>query len=840
MRFFVGALLIGMVYTIQAQEPFFLLDFEEASGSTATLESNSSLQLPILNLFDRPERVAGPFGNALRFDGHSTYIQSSGFFDFNANVQREFAVEVWYATESFNGSSLGLISQQGNGRGFQLTISPFGLPGFQIFADGSNYFVRSDSIMPVYEWTHLVAQVNLDNQRAEIYLNGVLAGQRSLGVHDSLSFTATSTNLLIGRSNAQEEVFGFNTTTANGALDRVALFNTTFNPEEILARYNSIGRIETDLFIDPAVRHPDDYLRPRYHFMPNTSWANEAYGFTYFNDRYHLFFQKNPNAPILNFMHWGHLSSPDLVTWKEERMVLRPQSGFSSIGVWSGTTFFNENEEPVIAYTGVNGAFAGIGIAEFVDSNLLAWEPVAQNPVIDRVPSNIPNQDFRDPYVWKEGDTYYMVVGSGKAGNAGGLLMSYTSQDYINWVSIPPIFETFDPRSHGRFWEMPYFNRINETDYLFVATPVNIGAPARAIYWVGSFDGSKFTPYEAEPRDMELISRHMLAPAIGQDSAGQLTYIGIIPEDRNVADQEAAGWRQTFSVPRVLRLLDDQVTLATIPHPNLCRARGAETLVEERTIQNGTSFNLPEYQGIQSELEFEIYAPEVDKFSIQVYKSESGGELTRIVIDKGRNQLGINRTFSSPYNTVEDSRISDYTYRADDSLRVRVFLDHSTLEVFVDDLVVLSARVYPSMGSDRVDLVVEEPGSLELVRYRAWDIGDKEQAFPEISCPPGALPNRLFTSTRNPQPIATNLVVSPNPAIDRIDVVLPVELQHQDLELQLFDSIGRMVHQRFIPNTGTNQLSIDLQQIQYLGMLFGQLQNAAGTAATFRFIKEQQ
>lgn len=828
--FFITALILST--GLYSQTPVFCLSFPEENGNT-TQEAISELNLTVNNHFDRPERIDAPAGKALRFDGYSTYVTSNGTFNFNDNITDQIAIEAWYATECFNASAAGLFSQINSNAGIKLAITPFGKVLFQCFAEGSSYVIFSDISIPLYQWNHIVAQVDLSTQSAKVYLNGEEIGSRDLGMHAALSFTDASTTLFVGKGNDSPTTNGFITSILNGALDEVKIYNQIFTPQEIQNRYNTVGYQEIELVIDPDIRHQGDYLRPRYHFMPNTTWANEAYGFTYYNNRYHLFFQKNPNASILNFMHWGHLSSPDLVSWKEERIALRPESGFSSVGKWSGTTFFNDDGEPVIAFTGVNGAIAGMGIAEKQDDDLIGWTPVAENPVIPSAPSTIPNQDFRDPYVWREGDKYYMGIGSGRANNGGAMLLGYTSDDYINWSLIGPIFEAPSLAQGGRFWEMPFFAKINDTDYLFVVTPVFVGGPARTIYWVGSFDGEQFQPYHDAPKDFELIQRNFLAPALGWDEEGRLTYLGIIPEDRNVEDQVAAGWRQTFSVPRVLRLLEDGETLGHYPHPNLCRARHNEVSVNSRIISSGTNFNLPEYQGNQSELYFKLNTAGTENFNVQVYKSEDGSEFTSIVIDKDNARIGINRVFSSPYNTAEIVQYGDYTFNPNDTLELSIFLDHSICEVFIDNLVVLSARVYPSEESNRIDVVTAE-GEVELLAFKGWDIGDKSESFPEEICEPDFLPEGLFTHTHDIKIIDAALLVYPNPTKQSFNIALPEALQTQRLTLRLFSVEGRQLYQHQYDTYG-DTLTVQVpEQVPSSKMLYGQLINPIGQTAVFR------
>jgi len=741
--------------------------FDETSGESEILETNTTNAYSVENYQNSPERIIGVNGNALRLDGYSTWAAMSDFII--PNVNNKMTVEFWYATESFNAEPAGLVHQKAGGEGFSISVNPYGKLVIEFYAQGQYYAINTAQKIEKYKWNHIVFQIDLPNNEALLFVNGELWNEKTIDTHNQIDLNNNLT--YIGRSNSTVNFVGFPLAVANGAIDELTFYNTILSEATIQNNYNQYATVEADLDIDPKIRHADDYLRPRYHPMPNTSWTNESYGFTYYEGKYHLFFQKNPNAPMLNFMHWGHLSSPDLVNWREEKIVLAPKEGFASKGTWSGTTFFDENNKPVISYTGVNGVFAGIGMAYPLDSSLNDWLLSDDNPVIPTAPANVNHLDFRDPYVWKEVDTYYMVVGSGLQNNGGGILLTYTSDDLINWINVPSIYSNSDASIAGTFWEMPYFNKINDEDYLLVVTPQFNSKPAETIYWIGSFDGNSFTPYEDKPKRFEHLSRHLLSPAIGLDEASRLTYAGIIPEDRDVALQIESGWRHIFSLPRVLRVLDDGKTLGHLPHPNICRARQNEVVVENRTITNGSNFNLPEYQGAQSELYFKLYTPGVSAFEIQVFKNAAVTQLTSITFDKIQNRLGINRILSSAAQTVENNRFGSYSFYPHDTIEVRVFLDHSVLEVFVDNVVVMSARVYPSEGSELVDIVTESDSAIELVEFRAWDIVDKEVLSSTAVCEITDLPNVLYTSIKEINREKERLhFVYPNPIDQKINI----------------------------------------------------------------------
>ncbi|MCC6723964.1 MAG: GH32 C-terminal domain-containing protein, partial [Saprospiraceae bacterium] len=773
--------------------------FDENTGETMTLESIGQTSFSVANHFQKPEHPDAPHGRALRLDGYSTWAFQNSYT--LPNISKKMAVEIWYATECFNEKSVGLISQLAGGAGFTIKVSPYGKLFYQYYADNQNYFFTSIQSLKTYQWNHIFLQIDLNAKKTQLYVNGELWAEQTLGNHDHLSFA--NTVMYLGRGNDSPDFQGFLLSAANGALDEVRIFNQTFTPTEINTRFNAIGYLETDLFVDHNIRHAGDHLRPRYHVMPNTSWANESYGLTYYDSTYHLFFQKNPNSPTLYFMHWGHWSSPDLVTWKEERIALAPQPGFSDFGCWSGTTTYDENGVPVIAYTGVDGQKAGIGIAHPLDNQLIKWETLPDNPVIPNPPPNFPNMDFRDPYIWKEGSTYYMIVGSGLQNNGGGILFSYKSQNLTDWETILPIYQNNNVAQSGKFWEMPSFIKTENGDYILIVTPVFNGAPAQTIYWVGSFVDEKFTPYNNLPQPFEHITRNLLSPSFGRDETGSLTYLGIIPEDRDANDQIAAGWRQTFSIPRVARLLEDG-RIGHYPHPNLCRLRKNNVHIENREIAEGTNFNLPEIQGDQYEIDM-VIVPEPDaQFALQIFKNEAATLLTSIYGDLKTNKLGINRNLSSPYLTAEDNRFATYVFQ--DTVHLRLFVDHSIVEVFVDNLAVISARVYPGENQKLIDFVVPA-GKVKIERLDYWEMGDKEESFQPEICEPEYLPEAFLSGIfESLQPIK-RMHLSPNPTHDTLQLNLGEMSEHRLFDMRIYDANGRVFiqNQSFNP---TNKLDI--------------------------------
>ena len=174
--------------------------------------------------------------------------------------------------------------------------------------------------------------------------------------------------------------------------------------------------------------------------------------------------------------------------------------------------------------------------------------------------------------------------------------------------------------------------------------------------------------------------------------------------------------------------------IAQFPHPNLLKLRDlkSEVSLANREIVPGMSNNIPEFQGNQAELAISVMADAGSKFNLQVLKNPDGSEFTSVLFDLERNVIGLDRRFSTLSSATKDYRESSYTFDPAKAIDIRVFIDHSIVEVFVNRTEAFSFRVYPSLEqSKNLDLTVSK-GKATIKSLSAWKIFDMK-SIPDSS-----------------------------------------------------------------------------------------------------------
>lgn len=113
--------------------------------------------------------------------------------------------------------------------------------------------------------------------------------------------------------------------------------------------------------------------------------------------RYHLFHQHNEPTRGETAMRWYHLSSPDLVSWRQEGVALLPNETYSAHGAWDGSlSVIGGRVRLLYSCLPANGSNM-LCAATPTDASLTGFVEYAGNPVVRDAPPGSNMFDFRDP-----------------------------------------------------------------------------------------------------------------------------------------------------------------------------------------------------------------------------------------------------------------------------------------------------------------------------------------------------------------------------------------------------------------------------------------------------------
>jgi beta-fructofuranosidase len=437
-----------------------------------------------------------------------------------------------------------------------------------------------------------------------------------------------------------------------------------------------------------------DPHRPHYHFLPPANWMNDPNGLIQWKGQYHLFYQYNPYGPVHERMHWGHAVSSDLVHWTDLPVALTPTPGRADAGgCWSGCAIDNHGT-PTLLYSGANPQV--VCLATSAD-DLLTWRYYPGNPVIAGPPAELlagTGGQFRDPFTWKEGNCWYMLMGS-KIEGVGGALLLYRSLDLTTWEYLHPLLvgdaSKFQPVWTGEMWECPNFLTFGDQQVLLFSV---MGAQEKdllyPLYITGTFRDEHFLPLA---QGILVHGGYFYAPQVMHDDQGRYIMWGWLREGRRNSLLEEAGWAGVMSLPLIVAPLPGG-RLSLEPAPELITLREKHWRYEEIELSGVSNFLHEDSRDDRLEILAECEPGQNCEFGLKLRCSPDGQEQTRLVYQSASQQVTIEREQSS-VNSEVDRGNDSVVIEAGEVFTLHIFLDHSVLEVFVNGRCYLASRIYP-------------------------------------------------------------------------------------------------------------------------------------------------
>lgn len=498
-------------------------------------------------------------------------------------------------------------------------------------------------------------------------------------------------------------------------------------------------------------RVAQDRWRLRYHVAAPAYWINDPNGFSFYRGEYHLFYQHHPYSPEWGPMYWGHVKSRDLAHWDSLPIALAPSEDYELDGCFSGSAI-EQGGKLWLMYTG------NVWTGEDRDRDLkqvqalaysedgIRFEKFAGNPVISEAPEgDIHPFHFRDPKVWKHGETYYCVLGSQTRDRRSGQVLLYRSDDLKDWGFVGVMAGGQEPTEKlGYMWECPDLFVLNGQDVL-ICSPQGM-KPVGDLYHNLHQSGYMLGKLDYDAGRFEHGELHLLdygfdfyAPQTTEDDQGRRILIAWMAMWEDKMPEQIRGWAGAMTIPRVLTL--DNGRILSRPAPELAQLRGEGVSYEQVRIDNATPTNtyaeseeyaIPptssvihagqEFAGVNgecTELEVEFHAGSAASFGLSLRVGEASGEETVVAYDREQMKLILDRERSGAGSG--GVRKAPLALR-DDRLQLRIFIDRSSVEIFAGDgELAMSARIYPGVESTGIRFFAEG-GEATLTTLHCWPL----------------------------------------------------------------------------------------------------------------------
>ncbi|WDZ54626.1 GH32 C-terminal domain-containing protein [Paenibacillus polymyxa] len=745
----------------------FYLNLDEGAGKKV-LENVRNLKHDVNYVFNNARYMEskdprwtprGIKGGALLLDGYSNYIEVNA--KDTVSVSDALTIEAWVAPRSYewgDGNKLSAIvnqSDQDKAEGFSLGMYRHGTWSMQVGIGGQwiQVWVK-DHPLEKYKWNYVAATFSKEDGKIKLYLNGEEVASQATPVN--VPITPSTESLIIGKNNKPVELAGlFSFNMFSGLLDEVKLHNKALTNQEILAGYESVKALHggsipkipnADIDEDPSVFDGDQH-RPQYHVMAPQNWMNEAHAPIYYNGKYHLFYQHNPQGPFWHQIHWGHWVSDDMVHWENVRPALAPEAGtLDPDGTWSGSAAYDRNGNPVLFYTAGNDSLSpnqrtGLATpADLSDPYLEKWVKYPK-PVTEQNGKGIHNE-FRDPFVWydKEVDKWYQLVTSGLPDFSSGTALVYVSDDMYNWEYKGPLYVSDRSRypELGTVWELPVLlplgtDSTGKQKYIFMINPHekpehvppanDVQRDVEVFYWIGTWDRDnfKFIPDQEAPSKMDVGDGYLTAESGQVTPDGRTVVFSMVQNVRTPQAEYQSGWAHNLSLPVSLNL-DKHDKLHIEPIKELQSLRGKKWVdFSDKDLKSANQL-IQNVKGDMLEIVMEIDPREAQKFGLKVRRSEKGQEETLIYYDKKNGTFNVDRTKSSIDPDVRvDGIQGGYVDLDGENLRLHVFLDRSVVEAFANYKKKLTTRVYVGRF-DSLGLQIWADGDITVKSMQVWDV----------------------------------------------------------------------------------------------------------------------
>lgn len=457
---------------------------------------------------------------------------------------------------------------------------------------------------------------------------------------------------------------------------------------------------------------------PTYHFRAPKNFTGDANGFSYWQGRWHMFYQFRPagKRPV----YWGHAVSSDLIHWEDLPIAICPDKG---INAYSGSALVEKDR--VLAIYHATGQ--GNQVVQSSDPLLLNWKKVPEKGVsIPNVKKDAKGYPYRvwDPFLYKDDGKYYSI--SGIFYGLGGIenvteripvWHLFESDNLSKWKYTGELLkEPSFIKGRGDDGSCTYFWPLGDK-HLLMFFSHRIGTQ----HFLGTFDKvtKKFTP--------EMHQFHHCGPSSSMPDPENEGSILIVNSIYNMDNSLLT----SFTLPRRLSLGENNTVLVE-PVGDFASLRRNEKSFSNIDLTAKQEKIMPGVNGRELEIKSQIVPGSSSVIDVDVFRSADGKKRTTVRLSRTKTSVGGVETWlvDFPQFPGKDHRGTwpgppedpiTFTRLSTEPIDLHIFLDRSTIEVYVNKQAFLPKYIYATENRTGVSIMVDGAGA-KINSFKAWQM----------------------------------------------------------------------------------------------------------------------
>lgn len=434
-----------------------------------------------------------------------------------------------------------------------------------------------------------------------------------------------------------------------------------------------------------------DKSRPQFHFLSPSRCMADGWGGTYYKGWYHLFYLVNAygNTPTENqyndnlcHLEIGHARSKDLLHWEHLPIVYSPNKEEGDLRSNGGATITSSVDKPVLFHTRVpedSSIPRSHRAMTCDDDDLIVWDSVPGKEILNAENHGGPlfKNNWTDPYIFKENGRTFMILS--KCITVDGEKQSIPLYEAIDssclkWKYLGDIFDTTG--------EVVNFFKL-EDKWVLIYSPYS-----DPYYHVGTFDMETY-------RFTSQAEGWLSYGYSGYEHGGlRATNIFLdVPNDDIILTgaiaqfPSAVGWQYCTSIPRKLSI-DSKNRVLMNPIEDFNKLCHSETNVSG-ILKKGEKKIICQ-DSAMLDVNLTISCKTEHSYIISLIDAADNSILYKLTMKE-------NRLFNDGVNVPVDKL---------DKHQIRLLIDRSFAETFIDNGVASIAQCFKSKGND-INIIIE-------------------------------------------------------------------------------------------------------------------------------------